>query len=44
MSGLGAFGAGGSCHAYEILRDDLVNVMHQTGCETLAELRDRLVG
>jgi len=44
MFGLGAFGAEGSCHAYEILRDDLVNVMHQTGCETLAELRDRLVG
>ena len=39
--GLGALGEQGAGHAYEILRDGLVNVMHQTGCETLADLRDR---
>lgn len=39
--GLGALGDRGAAHAFEILRDGLVNVMHQTGCETFAELRDR---
>ncbi|MEM8705425.1 MAG: alpha-hydroxy acid oxidase [Actinomycetota bacterium] len=39
--GLGALGEKGAGHAYEILRDGLVNVMHQTGCTTVAELRDR---
>ncbi|MEM9464441.1 MAG: alpha-hydroxy acid oxidase [Actinomycetota bacterium] len=39
--GMGALGDRGAAHAYEILRDGLVNVMHQTGCETIAELRDR---
>ena len=40
--GLGALGSRGVAHAHEILRDGLVNVMHQTGCETLVELRDRV--
>ena len=39
--GMGALGDRGAAHAFEILRDGLVNVMHQTGCETVAELRDR---
>ncbi len=39
--GLGALGERGAGHAYEILRDGLVNVMHQTGCATLLELRSR---
>jgi L-lactate dehydrogenase (cytochrome) len=40
--GLGALGADGPAHVFEILRDGLVNVMHQTGCESLAELRHRV--
>lgn len=43
MFGLGALGAVGAGHAYDILVEGLINVMHQTGCETLPELRDRLV-
>ena len=39
--GVGALGDRGAAHAFEILRDGLVNVMHQTGCGTLAELRQR---
>lgn len=39
--GVAALGDRGPAHAFEILRDGLVNVMHQTGCATLAELRDR---
>ncbi|MEM9521684.1 MAG: alpha-hydroxy acid oxidase [Actinomycetota bacterium] len=39
--GLGALGPAGPPHVFEILRDGLVNVMHQTGCETLDELRTR---
>ena len=39
--GLGALGADGAGHAYEILRDGLLNVMHQTGCVRPAELRER---
>lgn len=42
MFGLGALGDRGPAHALEILRDDLVNVMAQTGCEHLSELADRL--
>jgi L-lactate dehydrogenase (cytochrome) len=42
MFGLGALGDRGPAHALEILRDDLVNVMAQTGCENLSELSDRL--
>lgn len=43
MFGLGALGEAGPAHAFEILHDGLLNVMHQTGCATLSELRDRLV-
>ena len=39
--GLGALGADGGGHAYEILHDGLLNVMHQTGCVRPAELRER---
>ncbi len=42
MFGLGALGDRGVAHALEILRDDLVNVMAQTGCERLDQLADRL--
>lgn len=40
--GLGGLGDRGATHAYEILRDGLVNVMHQTGCEHLGQLPERL--
>ena len=39
--GLGALGADGAGHAYEILHNGLLNVMHQTGCVRPAELRER---
>ncbi len=39
--GLGALGADGAGHAFEILHDGLLNVMHQTGCVRPAELRER---
>ncbi|MEE9414726.1 MAG: alpha-hydroxy acid oxidase [Acidimicrobiales bacterium] len=42
MFGLAALGDDGADHAFRILRDDLLNVMHQTGCSTTAELADRL--
>lgn len=42
MYGLGALGEDGAAHAYEVLREDLVNVMHQTGCERLDQLSERL--
>jgi L-lactate dehydrogenase (cytochrome) len=42
MFGLGALGERGPGHAYEILQDGLRNVMSQTGCRTLHELRDRV--
>ncbi len=42
MFGLGALGDDGADHAYRILHDDLVNVMHQTGCVRLDELPSRL--
>ena len=40
MYGVAALGARGADHVVEILLDDLVNVMTQLGCSTLAELRD----
>jgi L-lactate dehydrogenase (cytochrome) len=43
MFGLGALGPEGVAHAYEILRDGLINVMYQTGCNRTDELSDRLV-
>lgn len=42
MFGLGALGDGGPGHAYEILREGLVNTMAQCGCTTLGELSERL--
>lgn len=45
MYGLAAFGSEeGPRHVHRILRDDLVNVMHQVGCETTAALAERLLG
>lgn len=43
MFGLAALGPRGVAHAYEILVDGLLNVMHQTGATTIDELRERLV-
>lgn len=42
MFGLGALGAGGATHAFDILHDELINTMGQTGCNTLDQLQDRL--
>lgn len=44
MFGLGALGDAGVAHAYEILRDGLINTMTQVGCERPDDLRERLVG
>lgn len=41
MFGLGALGDAGAGHAYDVLLDGLRNVMAQTGCATLGELRAR---
>lgn len=43
MYGLGALGGEGADHAYEILAEGLINVMHQTGCERLDELPSRIL-
>lgn len=42
MFGLAALGDEGAAHAFEVLRDDLLNVMHQTGCNKTADLANRL--
>lgn len=42
MFGLGALGPVGAKHAFEILCDGLVNTMHQTGCERIDQLCERL--
>ncbi len=42
MFGLGAAGEAGPAHAYEILREGLVNTMAQTGCAELSQLKERL--
>ncbi len=42
MFGLGALGAEGAAHAHRILSDGLINVMHQTGCTTLDDLKERV--
>jgi len=39
--GLGALGADGAGHAFSILHEGLVNVMQQTGCAQLSDLRNR---
>ena len=41
LFGMAALGPRGVEHAFDILSDGLVNVMHQTGCATIAELRTR---
>ena len=43
MFGLGALGQDGPDHVYDILKDGLINVMHQTGCSDLGELPSRLI-
>ena len=42
MFGLAALGEPGAAHALGILQEGLTNTMHQTGCENLKQLRDRL--
>ncbi len=42
LYGIAALGAPGADHAFQILREDFLNVMTQTGCASLAELADRL--
>ncbi len=42
MFGLAALGTSGAEHAFQILADGLHNVMHQTGCERIDQLADRL--
>jgi L-lactate dehydrogenase (cytochrome) len=42
MFGLGALGEEGPAHAYDILKEGLINTMAQCGCETLDELSLRL--
>lgn len=42
LFGLAALGSPGAGHAYDVLADELVNVMSQTGCAALAELGHRL--
>lgn len=41
LFGIAALGHRGADHAFEILHDGLINVMHQTGCSTIEELRRR---
>lgn len=42
MFGLAAVGDEGAALAYDILLDDLTNVMSQSGCRSLGDLKDRL--
>lgn len=42
MFGLGALGAQGSTHAFEVLRDGLLSVLHQVGLERTTDLPSRL--
>ncbi|NNF54023.1 MAG: alpha-hydroxy-acid oxidizing protein [Acidimicrobiales bacterium] len=42
MYGVGALGNDAAGHAFDILHDDLVNVMSQTGCATLSQLPSSL--
>ncbi len=42
MFGVAALGEPGPGHAYDILHEGLLNVMHQTGCKSLDQLADRL--
>ena len=42
LFGVAALGKRGAGHAYDVLADELVNVMAQTGCRQLNELPLRL--
>ncbi len=42
LFGVAALGRKGALHAYDVLADELVNVMAQTGCRQLADLPLRL--
>ena len=42
LFGVAALGANGAGHAYDVLADELVNVMAQTGCRHIADLPLRL--
>jgi L-lactate dehydrogenase (cytochrome) len=42
MFGLGALGQDGPEHVYQILREGLINTMHQVGVEQLDDLALRL--
>jgi len=42
LFGVAALGAPGAGHAYDVLADELINVMAQTGCRQLADLPLRL--
>ncbi|WP_439116178.1 alpha-hydroxy acid oxidase [Ilumatobacter sp.] len=42
LFGVAALGASGAGHAYDVLADELVNVMAQTGCRHIADLPLRL--
>ena len=42
LFGVAALGPQGAGHAYDVLVDELVNVMAQTGCRELADLPERL--
>ena len=42
MFGLGALGDPGAIHAYEILREGLINLLHQVGLESTSDLSSRL--
>jgi len=42
LFGVAALGAEGAGHAYDVLVDELINVMAQTGCGEIEQLSDRL--
>lgn len=42
LFGVAALGEAGAAHAYDILHEDLVNVMAQSGCAELSQLTERL--
>ena len=44
LFGVGALGPAGGTHTFTILKDELVNVMGQLGCNTIADLPKTLAG
>ena len=42
LYGVAALGHKGAAHAYDVLADELINVMAQSGCRQLADLPLRL--